>query len=110
MSNTGLFRPEQCGVCVFENNGPLSILPKSEYRQVVYKDIADNKPKRAKPAHYLIIDGQIHLTTLSTLGKDGKWLFAKCNITSKKELRNVILAQYLPSGKVSVHLKKQNPN
>lgn len=106
----GYFDLNNVAYVFFENNGQLSILPKSEYRQVVYKDVANSKPKRAKPAHYLIIDGQINLTTLSTLGKDEKWLFTKCNITSKKELRNIVLAQYLSSGKVSVHLKKQNTN
>ena len=62
---------------VFENSGSLSILPKG-----------------ASLPYYLIDDGHVTHSTLRTLGKDENWLYERLNITSKKDLKNIILAVY----------------
>lgn len=104
----GYFDLNNVAYVFFENNGQLSILPKSESRPALYKDVSNHRPKRAEPAHYLIIDGHINFTTLATLGKDKNWLFAKCNINNKKQLKNIVLAEYLPTGKINIHLKRND--
>lgn len=91
----------------FENNGSISILPKGNKRPTVANDLIKVNIKKASPSSYLIIDGKIVNSELEDLGKDKTWLLKKCNLKDEKELKNVILAEYIEDTRsISVHLKK----
>jgi len=89
----GFFDLSDIEFAVFENSGALSIMPKSAQKPIVADDInAVLKP--AKLPCYLVDDGNITFSTLRTIGKDENWLYKKLKISTKKELKNIILAIY----------------
>ncbi|MGN0961657.1 MAG: DUF421 domain-containing protein [Christensenellales bacterium] len=95
----------------FENNGAISILPKGNKRPATANDLIKVDIKKASPSSYVIIDGNINKSELDNLGKDNEWLLKKCNISNEKELKNIILAEYIEDTKsVSVHYKKETNN
>ncbi len=57
----------------------------------------------------LIVDGVISGSGLNRLNKDKQWLFKQLHLSSKKELKNIILATYdQAEKKVIVHYKSEN--
>jgi len=89
----GYFDLSDIEYAVFENSGALSIIPRGDKKTLVVGDM-DITPKPAKLPYYLIDDGHITYSSLRTLGKDESWLYQKLNISTKKELKNIILAIY----------------
>ena len=91
-----------------ENNGEISVLPKSDFIPASKIDVGVKSQENSSPAKYLIIDGSVDKTALSMLGRDKDWLFKICGISSKKQLKNIILAEYIDENNVSIHKKNQN--
>lgn len=92
----------------FENNGSLSILPKGNKRPAIANDFIKPDIKKASPSSYLIIDGKIDNSALDELGHDKNWLYKKCNIKEDKELKNIILVEYLEdTNSMCVHYKNE---
>ena len=89
----GYFDLEKIAFAVFENNGKLSIMPKSNYRQTIAEDLNLN-PEEASLPVYLVIDGLISKSSLNEIKKDTKWLLKKLNISKRNQLKNIILASY----------------
>lgn len=89
----GYFDLSDIAYGIFENNGDLSILPKSSQKPTVAEDIKLNLPPASLP-YYMVIDGRISFSSLTELKKDTAWLFSKLNIQTKAELKNIILAIY----------------
>ncbi|MCL2556640.1 MAG: DUF421 domain-containing protein [Firmicutes bacterium] len=90
----GYFDLSDIEYAVFENSGALSIMPKGLLKPVVVEDIETVTPKPAKLPCYLVDDGNITYSTLQVIGKNVSWLYQKLNITTKTELKNIILAVY----------------
>ena len=90
---------------ILENSGTLSVVPVAQQKPVVVADV-NVKPKTPTLPYYLVCDGKVSASTLKELKKDGKWLYNKLNIKSKKELKNIIFAVYnLQTRKVDIHYK-----
>lgn len=89
----GYFDLSDIAYGIFENNGDLSILPKSSQKPTVAEDIKLSLPPASLP-YYMVIDGRISFSSLTELKKDTAWLFSKLNIKTKAELKNIILAIY----------------
>lgn len=103
----GYFDITQIAFGVFETSGGLSVMPKSNYKQLTVEDMGIKVEKSALPC-YLIIDGHISYSTLRDLNKDAKWLYKKAKL-DKKKLKNVLLASYdEKNDEITVQLKK-NP-
>lgn len=91
----------------FENNGNISILPKGNKRPTIAEDLVKLDIKKTSPASYLIIDGKIVKKALEDLHKDTNWLFKQCNISNSKDIKNIILAEYIEdSSTINIHYKK----
>lgn len=103
----GYFDLEKISYVFLENNGDISVLPKEQYASATKGDLNKNFSHDTTPAKYLIIDGSIDKTTLQSLNKDNDWLFKICKIESKKELKNIILAEYLGEDKACIHWKNK---
>lgn len=88
-----------------ENNGALSVLPKKTSCPVQKGDVLKGMSEKNMPAKYLIIDGHINKTVLSQLGKDETWLKKCCDIKDKKDLKNIILAEYMGKDNILLHKK-----
>lgn len=101
----GYFDILDISYAVLENSGKLSIMPKGEKRPTVAEDLKIKSEPANLPC-YLIADGKISYSSLKELGRDKEWLFKKINISSKRELKNIILATYdNKSGKIIVEYK-----
>lgn len=104
----GFFDLEQVSYVFLENNGEISVLPKSDFMPASKIDVGVKSKTSSSPAKYLIIDGSVDKTVLSMLGRDRDWLFKTCGISNKKQLKNIILAEYIDENNVSIHKKDQN--
>lgn len=89
----GYFDIKNVAFAIFEPNGKLSVMPKSDQKPVVANDIKINPPK-AKLIKYLIVDGEIIKENLRAIKKDKKWLFEKLKIKKSKQLKNILWASY----------------
>ena len=93
---------------IFETDGTLSILPKSNLMPVVSEDLNLHKPKTTLPQN-VIVDGEVSKFSLKFLNKDKQWLFDRLNIKGKKDLKNILLAVYNEEDdSFVVHLKNEN--
>jgi len=89
----GFFNINDIAYAIFETNGQLSIMPKSQQRPVVLSDLGKSEANSAL-TYNLIIDGTISNESLQSINKDLNWLYKSLNIASKEELNNIILATY----------------
>lgn len=93
---------------IFETDGTLSILPKSNLQPLVSEDLNLHKPKTTLPQN-VIVDGQVSKFALKFLEKDTTWLYDRLNIKTKKDLKNILLAVYnIDEDNFVIHLKKWN--
>lgn len=94
---------------IFEPSGKLSVLPKGNQKPVVIEDVNKGAIKPSKLTDVLIVDGVISGSGLNRLNKDKEWLFKQLHLSSKKELKNIILATFdQAEKKVVVHYKSDN--
>ena len=91
---------------IFETDGTLSVLPKSNLQPLVSKDLNLHKPKTTLPQN-VVVDGQVSKFALKFLEKDTTWLYDRLNIKTKKDLKNILLAVYnIDEDNFVIHLKK----
>lgn len=102
----GYFDIEKISYAFLENNGEISVLPKTQFAIATKEDFGKITNEMATPPKYLIIDGSIDKTALKTINKDYNWLAKKCKIENKKDLKKIILAEYIEKDKMSIHWKK----
>ena len=87
----GFFDLDEIETAVFEHNGKLSILPKSDYRPATPSDLKLN----VKAAHIgteVIADGRILGENLSRLGLDEIWLTRRLDEHGYKKAEEIFLA------------------
>ena len=91
----GYFDLDEIEVAVFEHNGRLSVLPKSENRPLSPSDLKiEISP--AKLGAEVIMDGRIMGENLTRLGRDEKWLEKQLKSQGYKSEKDVFLAVYHP--------------
>lgn len=91
---------------IFETDGTLSVLPKSNLKPIVSEDLNLHKSKTTLPQN-VVVDGQISKFALKFLEKDTDWLYERLKIKSKKDLKNILLAVYsIENDSFVIHLKK----
>ena len=74
----GIYDLEEVDYAILEENGKMSIIPKSKYRQPDKIDLSI--PDDGKGLMHLVIsDGVINTHSLDLLGHDKKWLTSKLN-------------------------------
>lgn len=87
----GYFNLNDIEAAFFEENGKISILPKSEARPIIPKDIAIF-PDRDEPLITLIIDGKILSGNLKFSGKNVSWLEKQLKEQGIYRISDVFLA------------------
>lgn len=87
------FDIDDIAFAIFETNGELSILPKSNKTPVVVENMSIQLPK-ASLSSDVIIDGKVVEACLKDLNKDRKWLLDKLKLKDEKEVKNYILVTY----------------
>lgn len=103
----GFFDLNDIAFIFFETDGSISILPRGEEKPTVVSDLIKPKIQKSSPAMYPIIDGKVNQDVLNQMQKSVNWLYKHCNIVTKKDLKNIILAEYISQdNSVIVHYKK----
>ena len=90
---SGYFDLEEIHTAIFENNGKLSILPKSANRPVTPSDL-NITPAQTHVGVELIMDGAVMGENLSRIGRDGKWLEKQLKAEGYKDAKEIVLAVY----------------
>ena len=104
--NKNFFDISKVAYAIFETSGDLSILPKAENLPPTVTDIGVSKPKSAL-TKFAVMDGIVDDNFLASINKDRSWLFDKLNITSKRDLKNVLVAIYDAENDLfDIHYKK----
>lgn len=103
----GYFDINDIAYAIFENSGVLSVLPKANQKPVVASDL-NITPSKPSLSHYMIIDGNLSFSSLNDLKKDQQWLFDKLDVENKKQLKNILLAEYIEKDdKMIIHYKNE---
>ncbi|MEH7305106.1 DUF421 domain-containing protein, partial [Neobacillus drentensis] len=91
---------QNIAIAVMEGTGSISVIPKSEYRQVQPNDLNLHAKKEYLPIP-LIMDGQIIYHNLKYLQLDNGWLNEELEKMGEK-LENITLATFLEDGKLFI--------
>ena len=78
---------------LFETTGKLSILPKSNKRPTVLKDLGKEEDS-ACPPDYVIVNGKPQYQVIRELKMTVETVFEKLDIKSKRDLNNILVASY----------------
>lgn len=89
----GYFDLDEIQTAVFEHNGRLSILPKSENRPLTPEDLHIT-PKTSHIGVELIMDGRVMGENLRRMGRDAVWLEKRIKAVGYKDVRKIFLAVY----------------
>ena len=90
---------------LFETTGKLSILPKSNKRPTVLKDLGKEEDS-ACPPDYVIVTGKPQYRVIRDLGLSMEEVFERLRIRSKRELNDILVASYDgEKGEYQVHRK-----
>lgn len=104
----GYFDISQIQTIILENNGKLSILPKSELRPATPQDMGLKVETDSMVAN-LVVDGHILPKNLKHTGKNEKWLMHQLSSQGIKDISEVLLATCDIHNKVTI-FKKLNEN
>ncbi len=104
----GFFNLDDIQTAVFEQNGKLSILPKSEKCPATPSDLGIS-PKEHCIGVELILDGEILVKNLKSIGKNEKWLQNQLQNQKIKDEKSVMLAIFhSEDGSVSFYKNGSN--
>ena len=91
----GYFDLDEIQTAIFEHNGKLSILPKSQNRPATPEDLKISP----KPAHIgveVIMDGRVMGENLTRMGRDENWLKKQLKALGYQDEKKVFLGIYHP--------------
>ncbi len=91
----GYFNLDEIQCAVFEHNGKLSVLPKSEKRPLTPSDL-NLTPKKAHIGCEVIMDGKIMGENLTRLGRNEAWLEKHLKREGYKDASEIFLGIYRP--------------
>ena len=92
----GYFNLDEIQAAIFEHNGKLSVLPKSESRPLTPDDL-NMTVKNARMGVEVIMDGRIMGENLLRMGLDEKWLEKKIKAQGFKNEKEILLGVYYKS-------------
>ena len=101
----GFYNIEDIEYAIFETNGQLSIIPKTELEPVSKKDL-NIKSIQDKLPVTLILDGKINCENLKLIDKNKSWLKGELNKNNVSSEEQVFLALINSNGKFFFQLKK----
>lgn len=89
----GYFDLDEIQTAIFEHNGKLSILPKSENRPATPEDL-NITVKATHIGVEVIMDGRIMGENLSRMGRDANWLKKQLKEQGYKDVKEIFLGIY----------------
>lgn len=98
-----VFKVSDVEYAVYENNGTMSVMKKSDTQPVTPKDLGMSVTLEHAP-RMLIIDGNVMERSLADLGYTKEWLMGEVTKHGATDFRDVFLAQIDSNGSVYVDL------
>ena len=110
LRNKDVFDLKEVEFAILETNGQLSVLKKSEYKNLTPKDM-NIKTQPSKLSLDVIYDGILIEENLKRLKKETKWLLSQLKVQGIKDISEVFFATldtngYLYIDKYKDHIKK----
>lgn len=102
---SGYFDLAEIEMAVFEPNGGISFLPKSEKRPVNNEDLK-LKPDPAEPCVNIVIDGKVLHNNLKHMGKNSEWLEKQLKEKNAGNISDIFLATLTQSDRLELFVKK----
>lgn len=102
----GYFDIDEIEYAIMEANGKLSILPSSDYKPVIRKDLKIKKEPSVICAN-IVIDGKIMNENLKVMKKDKKWLLTRLEKENKK-LEEILLATLDEHDKLVIYMNNRD--
>lgn len=91
----GYFDLDEVETAIFEHNGKLSILPKSQHRPATPSDF-DIRTIKAHIGAELVMDGRIMSENLKRIGRNERWLTKQIKAQGYKGAKEIFLGIYKP--------------
>ena len=91
----GYFDLDEIQTAIFEHNGKLSILPKSDRRPATPQDL-NIWVKPSQIGTEIIMDGRVMSENLSRMGRNEAWLVKQLKSNGVKNAKEILLAIYRP--------------
>lgn len=104
--SNGYFDLSEIECAILEANGKVSFLPKGEYKNVTIKDMGLKVQKQGLCSN-VIIDGNIMVKHLESIGKDEKWLMHELEVKGKNK-EDILLATVDVNGNLTIYDKFHN--
>ena len=99
----GYFDLDEIQTAIFEHNGKLSILPKSDRRPATPQDL-NIWVKPSQISTEIIMDGRVMSENLSRMGRNEAWLNKQLKSNGVKNAKEILLAIYNPEDeKVTIY-------
>ncbi|HHW74196.1 MAG TPA: DUF421 domain-containing protein [Firmicutes bacterium] len=90
---------------IFETNGDLSVIPKSQYRPLQPRDLEIETQYEGVP-HPLVVDGNINFENLGKTGLDLLWLQNEMKKQGINDLKEILFASLDTEGQLYVQRKE----
>lgn len=103
----GYFDISQIEYAILEVNGQLSILPKSDYKNISLKDMNIKEDNEGLCAN-VIIDKKIMINNLKKVNKDEVWLKKQLKVKGYNSLDNILLATIDNKDKLMIYEKNED--
>lgn len=103
----GIFNLQDVEYAILEPNGMLSVLPKSQKRNVTPEDLKIPTSYEGLQTE-LVVDGEIIFQNLRQLNLDENWLFKKLADYGVRDINDVSFAALDTKGQLYVDLKKDD--
>lgn len=101
LRNNGYFHLDEIDTVLYEPNGKLSVLPKTEHRPATPYDLSATVLQESVPVN-IILDGQVLADNLKACGRDQHWL-EKQLVAAHLSLSEVFLGYYNEGGSLSLY-------
>lgn len=105
----GFFNLSDIQTAIFEPNGKISFLPKSEKRYATPNDF-NMTPSTENVLINVIIDGKVLEENLKKTGNNEAWLYKQLNKQNINDIKNIFLATCDNNNNLIIYLKNKKQN
>ncbi|MCD8391194.1 MAG: DUF421 domain-containing protein [Firmicutes bacterium] len=89
-------------VAILETSGKLSVIPKTDARNVTVADLAVQNPEKDGLSYSLILNGKLNDTELKRSNKTYMWLMEELNKRNITKIKDVFIASLNTSGQLFI--------
>lgn len=100
----GYYDLSQVNYCILEPSGRVSFLPKAKYQPVTVNDMKLKVSENGLCSN-LVIDGNLMVNNIKSIGKDEKWVITRLMKMGYKDIKDLLLVICDNKEQLTVYLK-----